>query len=73
MNLTSSLPTLWPVPEAALREDIGLAEHVQQCRQARGRWFAPAMWVERAHGWVAPRFVTTIALASIALVGLSQW
>lgn len=60
-----------PPPHAGAA--AGLALHVLQCRRSRGRWFGPALWAERAHGWAGPRFVTTVALASIALVSLSHW
>ena len=45
-----------------------LSRHLQQCANARGRWFGAAMLAEQVHGLVAPRFATTVALAAMVLL-----
>lgn len=45
-----------------------LCRHLQQCQNARGRWFGAAMLAEQVHGLVAPRFATTVALAAVLLL-----
>lgn len=44
-----------------------LGLHLLQCRQARARWYAASVWAERAHGLVAPRFMTTVAVAALVI------
>ena len=48
-----------------------LRRHVAQCRAGRGPWFSAAAWAEQLHGLLAPRFVTTVAVAA-ALLGLTS-
>lgn len=50
-----------------------LCRHLHQCRDARGRWFGAARRAEALHRVVAPRFVTTIVLATVVLVAASAW
>ena len=50
-----------------------LRRHVAQCRAGRGRWFSAAAWAERLHGLLAPRFVTTVAVAAALLWLTSIW
>lgn len=46
-----------------------LGEHLDQCRASRGRLFGLRCAVERMHGFVAPRFVTTLVVAAV-LIGI---
>ena len=46
-----------------------LGEHLDLCRASRGRLFDLHCAVERMHGFVAPRFVTTLVLATL-LIGV---
>ncbi len=58
----------------ALHElQLGLVRHLQQCHLARGRWFGTALWAERAHALMAPRFVTTVVGAALLLALCSAW
>ncbi len=50
-----------------------LRRHVAQCRDGRGRWFSAAAWAEQLHGMLAPRFVTTVAVAAALLWLTSMW
>lgn len=60
-------------PAAPLADELqALGRHLRQCREARGRWFATASWVERAHGLIAPRLFTTV-LGATALLALCRW
>ena len=45
-----------------------LGRHLQHCRAGRGRWFRAALWAERMHQRLAPRFVTTLVGATAALL-----
>jgi hypothetical protein len=48
-----------------------LALHMQQCRQARGRWFAAAIHLQRARALVAGRIVTMGCVAVALVIGLA--
>lgn len=50
-----------------------LERHLQQCRDARGRWFGAARRVEQLHGVVAPRFVTTVSFATVLILLVMAW
>jgi len=70
MNTAS--PALAP-PNRALREHVAaLRRHVQQCHDAQGRWFRAAAMAERVHGLIAPRFVSTVAVALVVILGLAS-
>jgi hypothetical protein len=63
-----------PLSKPSLRLDgEELALHLAQCRQAGRMRLMASMWAERAHGWIAPRFVTSIALGTSALALLMAW
>ena len=46
-----------------------LGDHLGHCRASRGRLFGLHCAAERLHGFVAPRFMTTLAIATL-LIGL---
>lgn len=46
-----------------------LGDHVQQCRTPRGAWVLLRHAAVATHGFVASRFVTTLALAAVLLIG----
>jgi hypothetical protein len=55
-------------PHAALREHMrGLGRHLHHCRKSQGPFFGLNRIALAMHGWVAPRFVTTLALAGVAI------
>lgn len=60
-----------PAPAIA-EQSLSLTRHLQQCQAARSRLFHAAVWAETAHGLVAPRFVTTVSVAAVALL-LFTW
>jgi hypothetical protein len=47
-----------------------LASHMQDCAQARGRWFTVKSELQRARSAVAGRIVTMACLAVVLLTGL---
>jgi hypothetical protein len=57
--------------QALLRDRAALTQHHAQCQASlagwQGRWHRVAQAVERAHGGIAPRFLTTVAAASAAM------
>ena len=54
--------------QSALHEHLqSLQRHVLQCRQARGRWNSLRCAAEAIHGLLAPRFVTTVTVVTIAM------
>jgi hypothetical protein len=46
-----------------------LAAHVSRCNGCRGRWFALRCAADAIHGFIAPRFVTTLCIAG-TVIGL---
>ncbi len=47
-----------------------LVAHYQRCNGCKGRWFSLQCAIEVVHGFVGPRFVTTLFTAS-AIIMLS--
>jgi hypothetical protein len=47
-----------------------LGAHISRCNGCRGRWFALRCAADAVHDFVAPRFVTTLCIAS-AVIGLT--
>jgi hypothetical protein len=41
-----------------------LSAHVDRCNGSRGRWFQARCAVDAVHGFVAPRFVTSLVVAA---------
>ncbi len=68
--MTTTVLPVDPLPVLELQR--ALVRHLQQCKQARGRWFSTASLAERAHGLLAPRFVTTVVGAT-SLLALCRW
>ena len=48
-----------------------LGTHLGDCLSARGRWFGLECLGEAVHGFVAPRLVSTVALALLVLAASS--
>ena len=48
-----------------------LALHMRQCEQARGRWFAATLHLQRARGLIAGRIVTMGCVAVALVIGLA--
>lgn len=69
----STLSHAGPPGSPFLGQGAALRRHLQHCRAARGRWFTPSLWAERAHHLVAPRFVTTLACAALVLAVCAGW
>ncbi len=51
-------------------ELTALGDHLQQCSSDRRRLQALQRGVQAVHGWVAPRFVSTLAVLVVVLGGL---
>lgn len=51
-------------------ELTALGEHLQQCCSRSPRLHAFQRGVQAVHGWVAPRFVSTLAVVVVVLGGL---
>lgn len=61
-------------PNRMLREHAAtLRRHLQHCQAAQGRWFPAAVIAERLHLQMAPRFVTTVAVAALLLSAACGW
>lgn len=72
MMITDRLPIA--AANGMLREQIAqLRRHITQCDAARGVWFSAALVGETLHQLIAPRFVTTVALACMALALACGW
>lgn len=64
-NATAILPTHLP---PALHDHVdSLGRHLSDCRQAQGRFFSLNRLADSMHGWMAPRFVTTLAVAAMGI------
>jgi hypothetical protein len=50
-----------------------LGEHLDSCKRSDGRWLALRFVVERMNGFVAARFVTTLAVAALLIGLMSMW
>ena len=49
-----------------------LGAHVSRCNGSRGRWFTLRCLADTVHDFVAPRFVTTLFIAS-AVIGVAAF
>lgn len=58
---------LHTLPPALQEQVLSLGLHLRQCQQAQGRWFGLGRLGHELHAWVAPRFVTTLAGASVLI------
>ncbi len=56
-------------PDTTPMELDALGEHYGHCQEGRGRWFSLQCMAETLHGSVAPRFVTTLVVATV-LIGV---
>jgi hypothetical protein len=50
-----------------------LGRHLKQCKAQQTMAFRMAGWLERIHGVLAPRFVTTATAASAVMLVLLMW
>ena len=48
-----------------------LGDHLDLCRDSHARWAALQGVAQRVHGFAASRFMTTLALAALLLVGIA--
>ena len=64
---TASIADATDTAPMELRE---LGAHVSRCNGLRSRWFMLRCATDAVHDFVAPRFVTTLFIAS-ALIGLA--
>lgn len=48
-----------------------LGEHLDLCKESRGRWFSLQCVAERANAFLAARFVTTLAAVAL-LIGVAS-
>ena len=44
-----------------------LGQHYDRCQVKRGRWFSLQCMIESLHSSVAPRFVTTLVIATLVI------
>ena len=49
-------------------EMLELRSHIARCNGQRGRWFELRCIADAVHGFVAPRFVTTLFIASTVML-----
>lgn len=58
--------------DTSAMELSALGEHLDSCRGAGGRMFALRCAAENMSGFVASRFVTTLAIAVVFLIGATS-
>ena len=67
------IPPRWTTASIADATDTApmelseLGAHVTRCNGCRGRWFALRCAADALHDFVAPRFVTTLLIATAAI------
>ena len=72
-------PQLWSTAslrdgsDALALEVKALGAHILRCNGARGPWHAVRCLGDLAHSFLAPRFVTTLGLATIGLAVISHF
>jgi len=54
--------------DTATTDLSALGAHYQRCNGCKGRWFSVQCAVEAVHGFVGPRFVTTLFAASTLIL-----
>ena len=59
-------------PQPSKLELSALGEHLQICRGSAGRWFALRRGVDKVHGFMAARIVTSL-MAVTVLIGIGLW
>lgn len=64
---TASIADASDTAPMELRE---LGDHVNRCKVSRSRWFALRCVADAVHDFIAPRFVTTLVIAS-AVIGVA--
>jgi hypothetical protein len=73
MNAQAVTPPRWSTASIADATDTSpmelseLGAHVSRCNGCRGRWFALRCVADAVHGFVAPRFVTTLFIAGTVI------
>lgn len=65
---TASIPD---APDTSPMDLSSLSGHFDACQDSRGRWFSLHCLAESAHGFVAPRFVTSLVTVMI-VVGIAS-
>ena len=76
MNAHAAHPPRWTTASFSDTTDTSpmelsaLGAHVDSCNGCRGRWFALRCAADAVHDFVAPRFVTTLFIAS-AVIGIA--
>lgn len=56
-------------PDTSPAELAELGDHLRRCQQRRGTWFRAGNAANRLNGFLAPRFVSTLALVAMLSVG----
>lgn len=54
-------------------ELLVLREHLESYKRSHGSWFTLQCLAERTHGFIAARFVTTLAAVALLLGVTSMW
>jgi hypothetical protein len=73
----ANTPVLWSTASFGDSVDTSpmeleqLGAHLDRCHVSKGRWFTLRCLAESMNGFVAPRFVTTLVLAALA-IGLAS-
>lgn len=73
MALHHTLSSRWSTASIADAPDTSpidltiLKGHFKVCQESKGRWFDLQCLAESAHGFVAPRFVTSLVMVMVVL------
>ena len=71
-SMTPSVSTSLPLDAHRMRPDaVSLHGHLLRCERESGRWFGLRCMAESVHGFLAPRFVTTLAFALTVMLSVA--
>ena len=70
--MTPSVATSLALDAYRMRPDaVSLRRHLLRCERESGRWFGLRCMAESVHRFLAPRFVTTLALVVAILLSVA--
>jgi len=70
---TAKASAVLPAASRLTDQAGALGRHLRHCHAAQGRLFTLSLWTEQAHRLVAPRFITTLVVATLAIGLVSTW
>lgn len=66
-----STASIADAPDTSPMDMSSLSGHFDDCQDSKGRWFSLQCLAESAHGFMAPRFVTSLVTVTV-VVGIAS-